>query len=45
MNKLARVFVSVLLLAAAGLGAGCGFMSEGKWNPDKLWLRGAEEPQ
>ena len=38
MNKFARAFISVLLLAAAGLGAGCGFISEGKFNPDKFWL-------
>jgi hypothetical protein len=45
MSKFARAFVSVLLLAAAGFGAGCGFISEGKWNPDKLWLKQADETQ
>jgi hypothetical protein len=43
MSKFARAFVSVLLLAAAGLGAGCGFISEGKFNPDKIWLKPAAE--
>ena len=45
MNKLARVCMSVLLLAAAGLGAGCGYMSEGKFNPDKIWLNQPGESQ
>jgi hypothetical protein len=43
MSKFARVFVSVLLLAAAGLGVGCGYISEGKFNPDKFWLKQAVE--
>jgi hypothetical protein len=45
MTKYARVLMSVLLLAAAGLGAGCGFISEGKFNPDKFLLKPAGEPQ
>jgi hypothetical protein len=45
MSKFARVWISVLLLAAAGLGAGCGFISEGRFNPDKIWLNPAEESQ
>ncbi len=43
MSEFARVLMSVLLLAAAGLGAGCGFISEGKFNPDKIWLKPAGE--
>jgi hypothetical protein len=45
MYEFARVCVSVLVLAAASLGAGCGFISEGKFNPDKFWLRGPAESQ
>lgn len=45
MSRIARAFVFGLLLAAAGLGAGCGLISEGKFNPDKIWLRGPGEPQ
>jgi hypothetical protein len=45
MCRFARAFVSVLLLAAAGLGAGCGLISEGKFNPDKMWLKQAGESQ
>lgn len=35
MYRFARVFMSVLLLAAAGLGVGCG--SQGTFNADKFW--------
>ena len=45
MDRLARAFMSVLLLAAVGLGAGCGLISEGKFNPDKIWLKQAGESQ
>lgn len=45
MYRFARIFMSVLLLAAAGFGAGCGFISEGKFNPDKFLLKQAEEPR
>jgi hypothetical protein len=45
MNRFALAFISVLLLGAAGLGAGCGFISEGKFNPDKFWLKGPGESQ
>ena len=45
MSKSARVVLSVLLLAAAGLGAGCGYLSEGKFNPDKIWLKPAGEAE
>jgi hypothetical protein len=43
MYRFVRAFMSVLLLAAAGIGAGCGFISEGKFNPDKIWLKPAGE--
>jgi hypothetical protein len=45
MSRFARTCVSVLLLAVAGFGAGCGFISEGKFNPDKFLFRPAEEPK
>jgi hypothetical protein len=45
MSKFARVFTSVVMLAAVGLGAGCGFISEGKFNPDKIWLKQGGESQ
>jgi hypothetical protein len=45
MTRFARVLMSVLLLAVAGFGAGCGFISEGKWNPDKFLLKPVDEPQ
>jgi hypothetical protein len=44
MSRHARAILSVLLLlVAAGLGAGCGLISEGKFNPDKFWLNSPEE--
>jgi hypothetical protein len=37
MDRLARAFVSLLLLAAATLSVGCGISSEGAFSPDKFW--------
>lgn len=38
MDRFARAFVSVLLLAAVGLGAGCGGgTGPDKFGQDKFW--------
>ena len=44
MDGFARVFMSVMLLAAAWLGASCSSISDGKFNPDKFWEERAKEP-
>jgi hypothetical protein len=41
MNRLARTLLSVLLLAAVGLGAGCGGLSGDKL--DQIWEKLARE--
>jgi hypothetical protein len=43
MNKLARALLSVLLLAAVGLTAGCGGISSDKLNTDQFWEKLARE--
>ena len=44
MDKLARAFVFVLLLAAIGLGAGCGGSAD-RFNTDQFWEKMAKESQ
>jgi hypothetical protein len=44
MDKLARGFVFVLLLAAVGLGAGCGGSAE-RFNTDQFWEKMTREAQ
>jgi hypothetical protein len=43
MNKLARALVSVLLLAAVGVVAGCGGISADKLNTEQFWEKLARE--
>jgi len=43
MNRLARALLSVLLLAAVGLSAGCGGISADKFNSDEFWEKLARE--
>jgi hypothetical protein len=44
MDKLARGFVFVLLLAAVGLSAGCGGSAD-RFNTDQFWEKMAKEGQ
>jgi hypothetical protein len=37
MDRVARAFMFVLLLAVAGLSAGCGSTSEGGFDWDNFW--------
>jgi len=43
MNRLARALLSVLLLSAVGLGAGCGGISADRFNSDQFWEKLARE--
>jgi hypothetical protein len=37
MHRFARAFISVMLLAAAALAAGCTGSFTGEFSPDKIW--------
>jgi hypothetical protein len=43
MNRLTRALLSIVLLAAVGLGAGCGGISADKFNSDQFWDKLAKE--
>jgi hypothetical protein len=45
MHRFAHVFISVLLLAAAALSAGCGggVASDGSFSPDLFWKKQQRE--
>jgi hypothetical protein len=43
MSRFACAFVSVLLLAAVGLVAGCGGISGGKFDLDAFWEKQKKE--
>lgn len=43
MERFARAFISVLLLAAATLSAGCSGVSDGRFSPDQFWEKQSRE--
>jgi hypothetical protein len=44
MDKFARAFMSMLLLAVVGIGAGCGSStSEGTFDIEKFWEKQIKE--
>jgi hypothetical protein len=43
MGRFTRAFMSVLLLAAVGLAAGCGGISGGKFDLDAFWEKQKKE--
>ena len=43
MDRFARAFISVVWLAAAGLGFGCGNTSQGTFSPEKFWEKNLSE--
>ena len=43
MGRLTRAFMSMLLLAAVGLAAGCGGISGGKFDLDAFWEKQKKE--